>query len=52
MNEKFEDCNNFELINVDLKHFKSYNKNKIFDVVVMNPPFGTKDEGIDYLFLQ
>lgn len=27
-------------------------KNKPFDVVVMNPPFGTKNKGIDMIFLQ
>lgn len=24
----------------------------MFDSVVMNPPFGTKDEGIDVVFLE
>ncbi|EGR27479.1 methyltransferase like 5, putative [Ichthyophthirius multifiliis] len=48
--EKFEDQSMFDIININLKQWNV--KCKIFDIVVMNPPFGTKDEGIDSLFLE
>ncbi len=40
----------FNIININVKHWKP--RIKIFDIVIMNPPFGTKDEGIDSIFLE
>jgi len=63
-----ENCEEFEVENIDFimadieklrlngSDFHSQNKNKNkkkpFDVVVMNPPFGTKNKGADMIFLQ
>jgi predicted RNA methylase len=36
---------------MDVKNWKIPTK-KCYDMVIMNPPFGTKDEGIDAIFLE
>jgi len=46
-NLKFVDKNNFKIINSDITYF-----NKKVDVVVQNPPFGTKDKHADVRFLE
>jgi predicted RNA methylase len=41
------------LVNIDVKSWKNpYKNTKICDITVMNPPFGTKVEGIDVAFLE
>lgn len=53
LEEKFEDPSMYEIININLKSWKPPKLNgKLFDIVVMNPPFGTKEEGIDIIFLE
>lgn len=48
LDEKFDSDNSlYELINTDIKLWKNPSKTKLYDIVVMNPPFGTKEEGID-----
>lgn len=42
---------NYELINADARSFK-FKGNRPADLVVMNPPFGTKEAGIDMIFLE
>ena len=49
LSEKFESTEFFDIININIKSWQP--KVEMFDVVVMNPPFGTKDEGIDSIFL-
>ena len=39
----------FEVVNCDVSKLRL--REKMFDLVVMNPPFGTKEEGIDCKFL-
>lgn len=42
----------YDVININIKNLISpILKDKMFDTVVMNPPFGTRDEGIDVVFL-
>ena len=41
----------YEIVIMDVKQWKPPAGVKLFDSVVMNPPFGTKDEGIDAIFL-
>ena len=51
--EKFEGATKFELINANVSQWKyPYETTKLVDMVVMNPPFGTKNEGIDTIFLE
>ena len=50
--EKFDDPSLFEIININIEFFNQDPKKKIFDLVIMNPPFGTKKEGIDVIFIQ
>ena len=51
--EKFEEKDiHYDLIELNIKDWKSDRLKNFFDIVVMNPPFGTKEAGIDYLFLQ
>lgn len=52
MLEKFEDESLFDLVNINIKDFNNKSKHKLLDIIVMNPPFGTKDEGIDLVFLE
>ncbi|KAL4479263.1 hypothetical protein ABPG72_011475 [Tetrahymena utriculariae] len=53
LEEKFEDPSMYDIININIKHWQTPTLNgKIFDTVVMNPPFGTKEEGIDVVFLE
>jgi tRNA1(Val) A37 N6-methylase TrmN6 len=41
LKESFEDrIGMFELINIDLKTWKIKENSKIYDMVLMNPPFG------------
>ena len=40
-----------DLINMDISTIK-FSKAKAFDTIVMNPPFGTRKEGIDLVFLK
>jgi len=42
----------FDLVNINIKDFNNKCKGRILDIIVMNPPFGTKDEGIDLVFLE
>lgn len=53
----FKSCRNFDLIQVDVvsQNCASFWKpwSKFFDTVIMNPPFGTKqNSGLDMLFLK
>jgi tRNA1(Val) A37 N6-methylase TrmN6 len=42
----------FDIIQTDVVRFQSNSKIKPFDMIMMNPPFGTKNnEGIDVNFL-
>lgn len=41
---------NFDLINANVAQLKF--REKQVDLVVMNPPFGTKQEGIDMKFME
>ncbi len=50
--EKFDGEVKFELIESDILKWDSKKFDNFFEMVVMNPPFGTKIEGIDYVFLQ
>lgn len=58
-NSLYRDCERFNLVQVDLiasnesdRNFWHFLNNK-FDTVIMNPPFGTKNNpGIDMLFLK
>ncbi|EAS02406.3 methyltransferase-like protein (macronuclear) [Tetrahymena thermophila SB210] len=53
LEDKFEDPSMYDIININVKHWQPPTLNgKLFDTVVMNPPFGTKDEGIDVVFLE
>lgn len=46
------DIDNIDLVNVDVKDVDRVLRGK-FDVVIMNPPFGTKhNKGLDMLFLE
>lgn len=49
LEEKVEGAN-YQLINGDIKNMKLVSTKPI-DLVVMNPPFGTKETGIDIKFL-
>ena len=40
---------NFSIINCDVNNFKCP---KVFDLVITNPPFGTKIEGQDVRFIE
>ncbi|KAL4432673.1 hypothetical protein ABPG74_004966 [Tetrahymena malaccensis] len=53
LEDKFDDPSMYDVININIKHWQPPTLNgKLFDTVVMNPPFGTKDEGIDVVFLE
>ncbi|RDD42684.1 Methyltransferase-like protein 5 [Trichoplax sp. H2] len=47
--EEFE-LENVQLIKANISDTEFFG-GKIFDTVIMNPPFGTKDKGIDMIFL-
>ncbi|KAJ8872229.1 hypothetical protein PR048_025831 [Dryococelus australis] len=50
--DKLELCN-VDLIQCDVRHLVETSFNKRFDTVVMNPPFGTKNnKGLDMQFLK
>ena len=55
-NIDYFDIDSIELINADcetiLKDDCTNTLNRKFDTVIMNPPFGTKNTGIDLLFLR
>ena len=51
LEDKFEDSSLFDLIKIDMTNFNLFNE-KIFDIVLMNPPFGTKIAGIDVKFIE
>lgn len=55
-NIDYFDIENIDLINADcediLRDDCSNSLNRKFDTVIMNPPFGTKNNGIDVLFLR
>ena len=40
-----------DFISLDISKIKLY-KTKCFDTIIMNPPFGTRKEGIDIIFLK
>jgi len=52
LEEKFEGEVFYDLMQVDVNKWNTEKMKGFFDIVVMNPPFGTKEEGIDYLFLR
>ncbi len=47
LKENLQDIDNYEIINSDISEF-----NKKVDVVIQNPPFGTKEKHADKLFLE
>ena len=49
--DKFEGEVNFDVLCVDVSKWNTEKMRGFFDVVVMNPPFGTKEQGMDYVFL-
>ena len=56
-NIDFFEIDNIELLNCDCQKMlnqdaRSNSLNTKFDTVIMNPPFGTKNQGIDLLFLK
>jgi len=54
LNSNIEDfeVDNIDCVNIDVKNIGE-GWNKLFDTVIMNPPFGTKhNKGLDLLFLQ
>ena len=51
LQDKFEGEVNFDLMCVDVSKWNTEKMRGFFDVVVMNPPFGTKEQGMDYIFL-
>lgn len=56
LEEKFDEAAaKSELINLNIKEWQvpaSYQGRKFVDTVITNPPFGTKEEGIDVKFLE
>lgn len=52
LQDKFEEEEvNFDVMGVDVSKWNTERLRGFFDVVVMNPPFGTKEQGMDYIFL-
>lgn len=52
LDEKFEGDVDYDLMLGDVKNLNMQKMKNVFDLVVMNPPFGTKEEGLDYVFLK
>lgn len=46
------DCTNIDFIQCDVSTLENSKWHKAFDTVIMNPPFGTKNKGVDVMFLQ
>lgn len=50
-NIEYVEFDNIDSVQCDVRHLPVY-WHKMFDTVIMNPPFGTKQQGIDISFLQ
>eukprot|EP00088_Acartia_fossae_P069462 TRINITY_DN9079_c0_g1_i1.p1 TRINITY_DN9079_c0_g1~~TRINITY_DN9079_c0_g1_i1.p1 ORF type:complete len:213 (-),score=38.69 TRINITY_DN9079_c0_g1_i1:238-876(-) len=47
------DIDNVDLVNLDVREVDNVLRRGLFDVAIMNPPFGTKhNKGLDMLFLE